>query len=105
MAALFISGFAAAQKKIQTDTLIVNGVCGMCKDRIESAAYGKGVVYASWNQATDELSVVFKSNKTSLEEIEQRVVAAGHSTQSQEAARNDYDRLPQCCRYEELHKH
>jgi hypothetical protein len=99
------SNAAQAQQKVTEDTLIVKGVCGMCKARIEEAAYGKGVKYATWNQETDELSVAFRADKTSLQEIEDRVAKTGHSTVGKAAEQADYDQLPACCRYEELHKH
>lgn len=94
-----------AQQKVAEDTIIVKGVCGMCKARIEEAAYGKGVKFASWNQETDELAIAYRTDKTTLQEIEDRVVKAGHSTAGKVAQQVDYDQLPACCRYEELHKH
>lgn len=48
---------------------------------------------------------LLRADKTSLQEIEDRVVKAGHSTAGKAAEQADYDQLPACCRYEELHKH
>lgn len=94
-----------AQSKIVEDTLIVKGICGMCKERIEEAAYGKGVKLVSWDKATDQLSLTYRSDKTTITEIEERIVKAGHSTVDHEAPQNAYNQLPDCCRYEELEKH
>ena len=94
-----------AQDKVIEDTLIVKGICGMCKERIENAAYGKGVKFVSWDQATDKLSLAFRSDKTSIAEIEQRVLKAGHSTSEHNASAENYAKLPDCCRYEEVPKH
>lgn len=94
-----------AQKQINQDTLIVKGICEMCKKRIEDAAYGKGVKFASWEKVSDQLVVIYRADKTSLEAIEDRIVLAGHSTENREAGEDDYNKLPACCRYEELHDH
>ncbi len=97
--------FTQAQKKVVQDTLIVEGICGMCKTRIEEAAFGKGVKFVQWTNATSELAVAYRSDKTSIEEIEDRVVNRGHSTENKKARKEDYDALPDCCRYEHMEKH
>ncbi len=100
-----LSFSALAQSKVVEDTLIVKGICGMCKERIEEAAYGKGVKLVSWDKATDQLSLTYRSDKTTITEIEERILKAGHSTGNREAPQNAYDKLPDCCRYNELEKH
>lgn len=77
----------------------------MCKERIEEAAFGKGVKFAEWNKTTDELAIAYRSDKTSIAEIEKRVAQAGHSTEHVKAEEEDYTKLPECCRYEHEHKH
>ena len=95
----------AQDAKVSEDTITVEGVCDMCKKRIEDAAYGKGVKFVSWDKNTKLLSIAYRTDKTSLEAIEQRIVKAGHSTENTAAVKDDYDSLPDCCRYEELHTH
>jgi len=102
---LFFSFSSFAQSKVVKDTLIVKGICGMCKERIEEAAYGKGVKFVSWDKITDQLVLAYRSDKTSISEIEERIVKAGHSTNNREVSEKDYAKLPDCCRYEELHDH
>lgn len=103
---LFLGSFTvSAQRDVVEDTIIVEGVCGMCKERIEEAAYGQGVKFVQWDKATSNLAVAYRSDKTSLEEIEQRVANAGHTTEHIKAERSDYEALPECCRYEHLEKH
>ena len=46
---------------------LVDGVCKMCKARIENAAYIKGVKYCEWNKETQTIKVVFNGEKTNLE--------------------------------------
>jgi hypothetical protein len=94
-----------AQKEVVEDTLTVKGVCGMCKERIEEAAYGKGVKYATWDKATDQLAIAYRTDKTQLEEIEARLLTAGHEVNGKVPAKESYEALPKCCRYEELEKH
>ncbi|MEZ4721076.1 MAG: metal transporter [Flavobacteriales bacterium] len=98
-----ISGFS--QNSVVKDTITVEGICGMCKTRIEDAAFGKGVKFAEWTNASSELVIVYRSDKTSLEEIEDRIAKAGHSTEHKKAEKADYESLPDCCRYEDLEKH
>jgi len=107
---LILVGIAAAstgyaQKEVVEDTILVKGICNMCKERIESAAYGKGVKYVSWDKATDKLSLAYRSDKTNLEEIEGRILTAGHSTENHDAQAEQYAKLPDCCKYEEVNKH
>ena len=95
----------AQGKKVVEDTITVEGICGMCKERIEQAAYGKGVKFASWTNESSELALAYRPDKVSLREIEERIAAAGHSTDSVQATRASYEQLPDCCRYEHMHKH
>ncbi|GAB4378286.1 MAG: cation transporter [Salibacteraceae bacterium] len=92
-------------QKVQKDTLLVKGVCGMCKNRIEDAAYGKGVKFAQWDQNTKMLEIIYRSDKTSITEIEDRILEAGHSTSNRQSPAEKYNNLPECCRYEHVHDH
>ncbi|MEX2597622.1 MAG: metal transporter [Salibacteraceae bacterium] len=94
-----------AQKEVIEDTLLVKGICGMCKERIEEAAYGKGVKFVNWDKVTDQLTLAYRSDKTSIAEIEDRILKAGHSTENRETDPKDYEKLPDCCRYHEVGKH
>ena len=106
LAAIFtLPTMSYSQKKVTQDTIIVEGVCGMCKSRIEEAAFGKGVKFAEWTNATGQLALAYRTDKTSLAEIEARIVKAGHTTENKKAEDSDYTTLPECCRYEEKHKH
>ncbi|GAB5540145.1 MAG: hypothetical protein Salg2KO_22480 [Salibacteraceae bacterium] len=108
LVALFFTTLATTgygQKTVLEDTIIVEGVCGMCKSRIEEAAFGKGVKFVEWTNTTSALAVAYRSDKTTLAEIEDRIVAAGHSTENKHAAKEEYESLPDCCKYEHLEKH
>lgn len=99
---LFLTGMNQqlfAQGKISTDTLTVKGNCGQCKDRIEEAAYIKGVKNAEWNKATKVLTVVYNADKTSLDQIAGAIAKAGHDNRLHLSTDKEYKKLPGCCAY------
>ena len=60
----------AQKKDIQKTTFEVNGVCGMCKARIEKTAFSiKGVKTASWDIPSHQFTLLFDANKVSLESV------------------------------------
>jgi Cu(I)/Ag(I) efflux system membrane fusion protein len=81
-------------------TLKVQGLCGMCKTRIEKAAKGvAGVTVASWDSKAKELHLHFDSEKTSLEAISKAIAKTGHDTEKDKADDKTYKALPGCCKY------
>ena len=89
----------AQNKHIITDTIHVDGVCKQCKERIEDAAYIKGVKKADWNVATKKLVLIFDADKTTLKTIETSIAKAGHNAGDQKALPEAYNNLPSCCAY------
>ncbi len=84
-----------------TSSVKVYGNCGMCKSRIEKAAKSvEGVSAADWNKETKILEVSFDGSKTTTKMIEKAVAGAGHDTKDLTADKKDYDKLPDCCKYE-----
>lgn len=103
---MFITTVAIAQKDIKTDTFLVEGNCNMCKQRIEEAAYIKGVKYAVWNKDQQQLTVTYRSSKTTSEDILKHVAGAGHRTEKYMPDDSAYKKLPDCCQYKtNLEKH
>lgn len=97
---IFSVNFAFAQDKdIVTEEYVVSGNCGECKERIERAAYVKGVKLAEWDKDTKKLKVVYKPSKTSAETILHSVADAGYDSEKYTADEGDYKRLPKCCQY------
>ncbi len=79
----------------------VLGKCGMCTTRIEKAAKGvKGVTYASYNLEKQMLTVKYKSDKTSQEDIEKAVAKVGHDTENFKTDDKTYNNLHNCCKYQ-----
>ncbi|CAM1347229.1 heavy-metal-associated domain-containing protein [Tenacibaculum halocynthiae] len=101
---LFLSVPMSAQKKKKNAkaTFKVDGVCMMCKKRIEKVALStKGVKYAVWNVKSHDLSLIFDERKVDLKAIKQRVAKVGHDTKEIKATTEDYDNLHPCCKYRE----
>jgi Cu(I)/Ag(I) efflux system membrane fusion protein len=82
--------------------LEVQGLCEMCKERIEKAAKSiSGVTSASWDIKTRQLHLGFDPVKTSVDAVAKAVAKAGHDTDKYKAAKATYDALPSCCKYRE----
>ncbi len=81
----------------------VAGNCGMCKDRIETAALAvDGVETADWDLESKELHMNYDATRTSPEEVQKAIAEAGHDTEDFRAPDNVYKRLPGCCKYERM---
>lgn len=99
---IFSSAPLVAQDKgdeIVTEKYLVSGNCGECKERIEDAAYIKGVKRAEWNKETKMLTVTYRTSKASKEAILKNVAKAGHDSEGATADKKDYQKLPNCCKY------
>ncbi|HBX45240.1 efflux RND transporter periplasmic adaptor subunit [Limibacterium fermenti] len=82
--------------------ITAQGLCEMCKDRIEKAAKSvKGVSLASWDLSTKQLHLHFDPRQTDADKIAQAVAKAGHDTDKYKADKKVYDALPDCCKYRE----
>lgn len=83
------------------DTLKFNtdGVCGMCKDRIEEALDIKGITFANWDVDSHETTVIYNPNKFTPLQIHQVVANVGHDTKLVKASDKAYDKLHDCCKY------
>ena len=93
---------ATAQKKNAKISFEVDGICGMCKKRIEKAALNtKGVKYATWDVKTHMLSLIIDERKTSVKTIQENVAAVGHSTKEVATTEEVYNNLDPCCKYKD----
>lgn len=89
----------APEGNVETQIKVL-GLCGMCKDRIEKAAYSvRGVRSASWDQQKNLLTVNYRANRTSQEEIERTIAKAGHDTEHFITDEATYKNLHGCCKY------
>lgn len=102
---LFTINISKAQQAIATDTTVsfkVFGACEQCKERIEKAIKIKGLKNGDWDVDSKLLTVTYDPTKTSLQKIQNRVVAVGHDIETKKANISVYDALPACCHYREM---
>jgi copper chaperone CopZ len=98
--AVLITTLTFGQNKNAKATLEVDGVCLMCKTRIEKASIKtKGVKSAVWNVKTHELKLIFDERKTNLKAIKENIVAVGHDTKDLKATDEAYNSVDACCKY------
>lgn len=90
----------------QTVSFKVTGICGNCKERIESAALDvKGVKKAEWDIQTDML-VLVGSSKMDKQKVADALAKAGHKSELATADPKGYAKLPGCCQYDSgIEKH
>ena len=89
-----------AARHNETATFKAAGNCKMCKTRIEKALQVDGVSKAEWDVATKTVTVTFNPHVLDLQDLQQKVAAAGHDTEAAKADGKVYDKLPECCQYE-----
>lgn len=100
IAILFIGFTTFAQNKNARASLEVDGVCLMCKERIEKACIKtKGVKSAVWNVDTHELKLIFDERKTDLNAIKDNILAVGHDVEELVAPDEAYASVHACCKY------
>lgn len=98
--ALIVTTMTFAQNKNAKASMEVDGVCGMCKERIEKAAIRtKGVKSAVWSIETHELKLIYDERKTDLKTISKNIAAVGHDTKEIKATDEAYDAVHPCCKY------
>jgi len=89
-----------SQNKNARASFEVDGVCLMCKERIEKACIKtKGVKSAVWNVKTHELNLIFDERKTDTLKIKNSVANAGHDMKDLKASEEAYNSLHDCCKY------
>lgn len=82
-------------------TIAVSGNCGLCKKRIEKAAYGvNGVKSAVWSADTQQLVLVVNEEKTTISDIKKTISKVGHDSEEEKATTEAYESLHHCCKYE-----
>lgn len=100
IALVLLTASSYAQEKNKKLTMDVDGVCGMCKVRIEKAALGvKGVKYALWDIPSHQLSLIIDERKTDPMQIKTALVEAGHDTKELKATEEAYSKVNPCCKY------
>ncbi|MFC2111139.1 heavy-metal-associated domain-containing protein [Bacteroidota bacterium] len=97
---MLLSVTAMLAQTTKTDTITVNGACGMCETRIEKATQAvKGVTKADWSSKTQQLIVTYDETKTEINKIHEAVSKVGHDTELMKADDKTYNALHGCCKY------
>jgi len=95
-----VSVNAQKKKKNARASIEVDGVCMMCKKRIETAALKtKGVKYAFWDVKTHMLSLIMDERKTDIKKIQKNIAAVGHDSKEVKATDKAYNSVHPCCKY------
>lgn len=99
IALVFACQTIKAKSNMVDTTFTVDGVCGMCKDRIENALSVKGVKMAEWSIESHELHIVYNSDKITIDEIGSLLNAVGHDSDISKASDEEYNAIHGCCKY------
>lgn len=100
LAVLFCTMGTAQIKNAKTETVTVQGNCGMCKTTIEKAGTMKKVSAVTWNKDTKIATLTFDSQKTNEDEILKRIALSGYDNDKFLAPQDVYAKLHECCKYE-----
>ena len=103
-------GFSVRSQEIKKNknlrvTFEVDGVCGMCKKRIETAALKTiGVKFAIWNPSSHQLNLIVDERKTTITRIQKNILKLGHDVigfDSKKILATDeaYNAVDPCCKY------
>lgn len=93
------------KKKSAKVSIEVDGICGMCKKRIETAALKtKGVKFAIWSVETHQLNVILDERKTDVLTIQKNILKVGHDVvgldeKKLSATEEAYNSVHPCCKY------
>ncbi|WP_343637175.1 heavy metal-associated domain-containing protein [Fluviicola sp.] len=102
LALLVVSSFAFGQKpagKVETVVIMTSAECGECKERIEGALnYTKGVKFAELDVESRKLTMKFKNDVITLDEIKKQLSALGYNADEVKADPAAYEKLPACCK-------
>ena len=83
--------------------IVVDGVCMMCKERIEKKAIDvKGIKLADWDLDNRVLKVVYNEKNITINEIHEFLGSIGHDTEKKIASDEAYSLLDPCCQYRDL---
>lgn len=96
---LFLSNATAIAQK-DTVFIWVDGLCGMCKNRIEKEAIKvEGVGAANYNVYNNILSVIPSSVAFNKDKLQLAIAGIGHDTEKYKADSLVYFSLHECCYY------
>jgi len=90
---------------LNEQTLFVDGICGMCKDRIETIAYKvKNIKWAEWDLESKSLLLKYEK-EFDLNKLARKLSKAGHDNAILKAEDQAYNNLHSCCKYRSINNH
>jgi len=79
--------------------IFVDGICGMCEDRIEAVSDNfKHVTASNWDVDTRILHVDH-TEKFNAKALQRAIAAVGHDTEFLKASQTTYNEIHACCKY------
>jgi mercuric ion binding protein len=107
---LLLVGFSVQSQEVKKNknakvSFEVDGICGMCKKRIETASLKtKGVKFAIWSVETHQLNLIMDEQKTSINDVQQNILKVGHDVIGFDkkkliAKEEAYNSVHPCCKY------
>ncbi|WP_066402572.1 heavy-metal-associated domain-containing protein [Flavisolibacter tropicus] len=99
---LFILFAQLVNAQTKSATFKVSGECGMCKNKIETAAKNAGASYAQWNVDSKSLTIKYNSKSSNEAKIQEGIAAVGYDTPNYKATDEAYNKLHDCCKYERV---
>lgn len=100
LAVSFSPIMAQQTANVITDSIQVNGACGMCKSRIEKNLKMEGISSANWNKETKVLLISYNPDIITNNAIQKKMASVGHDTEKYKADDTVYGKLPGCCHYD-----
>jgi len=90
--------FGQKPPKVQTADIKTSAVCGHCEETItEALTYHKGVLAMNMDMETKVVSVRYKTKKTSVEDIRNKIASLGYNADEVKANKDAYAKLSPCC--------
>lgn len=110
---LFLLGFSVQAQEVKEVkknknakvSFEVDGICGMCKKRIETAALKtKGVKFAIWDVKSHQINLILDERKTDVLTVQKNIMAVGHDIILEDnkklvAKDEAYNSVHPCCKY------
>lgn len=90
---------AGAKKETKEIAIKTSAQCKMCKDRLESTMiYEKGVKKVTLDLETKILTIKYRADKTTPENLKLAVSKIGYDADEVPADPKAYEELPACCK-------
>jgi copper chaperone CopZ len=89
----------AKNKKTETIVIQTSAICEDCKERIEGGLnYTKGIVFSELNDKTKKVTVKYKTEIITPQQIKEKIAEIGYDADEIKASQAGFDKLPTCCK-------